>query len=570
MSPEPLSAVSLPAESPRAAWRASWLFGLGVFVRTCFWLATPDRSLPNSIAYEGDAPKWLQFLTQPEGEIQLALPLHPPGMNWLLPWLTDGVSYGFARTVLVVLGALIAPLLYLVLRRCVAERVALLAGGICAVSSSLVVLGSGLHSDIPYLVLFLIGLLPLAVMRERQSLWASIGFGVTQALACLLRVDHLAFVGLTLLWLAMRAGSPGRVGAVVAMAAMGLVFLPWQMHAAKLVHDANAYGFPGRPAAPLPLANALPWDDDALLVVRQTPAFARTVTFAFVNNTIAIRGGKRVTLADLSVLDEAYGYRPEPLSTPFLAMYGPLNFCLANYETSDGTFSRAAFDHRPPLVGGVARYSPMIQVCLEPNGPVRWDYPPHLEIINHGYRIGLARMWANPGRTAWLIGQKLLIAWRGCATGIGSYALPLGMSGVREPVDMVVAEHGLATTWRILLLGLSMVGLWCLRASPVAAAVPLLGFVVAKLLAVVLFFGYARLGALCVPSLALLWAMALDRLLLQRLAQTLRTRLWWAVVLAIVLVEGARCVAGESPKMLRDGPAMGPVIGRNERVFVNY
>src|SRR5690606_10194962 len=97
--------------------RALSLFALGTLIRTCFWLATPDRSLPNSIGYEGDAPKWLQFLTQPEGEIQLALPLHPPGMNWLMPWLTDGVSYGFGRTVMVLLGALVAPLLYLLLRR---------------------------------------------------------------------------------------------------------------------------------------------------------------------------------------------------------------------------------------------------------------------------------------------------------------------------------------------------------------------------------------------------------------------------------------------------------------------
>src|SRR5690606_26545338 len=112
-----------------------------------------------------------------EGEIQLALPLHPPGMNWLMPWLTDGVSYGFGRTVMVLLGALVAPLLYLLLRRGFSERVALLAGGICAVSSGLVVLGSGLHSDIPYLVLFLLGLFPLQVMQQRVSLVAAVLFG---------------------------------------------------------------------------------------------------------------------------------------------------------------------------------------------------------------------------------------------------------------------------------------------------------------------------------------------------------------------------------------------------------
>lgn len=548
--------------------RALILFALGALIRVCFWLATPDRELPNSIAYEGDAPKWLQFLTHPEGEIQLALPLHPPGMNWLMPWLTDGASFGFGRAVMVVLGALVAPLLYLLLRRGSTERVAILAGGLCAISSGLVVLGSGLHSDIPYLVLFLVGLFPLDVLRSRASWLAALWFGCSQALACLLRVDHLAFVGLALSWLALRCGRHGRFGALLAAATMMMVFAPWQVHAAGMVARANSQGFPGHPCAPLPMPNALPWDHDALEVVQQSPAFARTVTFAFVNNTIAQRGGKRVTLADLSVLDDAYGYRPEPLSTPFLVMYGPLNFCLANYENSDGTFSRLALDHRPPLLGGVERYAVMIQICLQPNGPMRWDYPPHLEIINHGYRIGLTRWLADPGWALQLMGQKLLLAWRGTASGLGSYALPLGMSGVREPVDITVANHGVATAWRILLLGLAVVGLWGARSS--VAVVPLMLFVASKLLAVVLFFGYARMGALCIPAMALLWAIACDRLLLARMSAAWCRRLLWTGIVAVVLLEGVRCVASESPKMLRDGPALGPIIGRNERVMVNY
>jgi len=210
----------------------------------------------------------------------------------------------------------------------------------------------------------------------------------------------------------------------------------------------------------------------------------------------------------------------------------------------------------------------MIKVCLEPNGPLRWDYPPHLEIINNGYRIGLERWLSDPGHALWLMGQKLMLAWRGSATGVGSYAMPFGMSGVREAVDMTVATNGIATVWRGLLLLLGLCGLWWLRT--VRPAVPLLLFVVAKVLAIVLFFGYARLGAMCIPSLALLWAVALERLLLRRLSATWCRRLLWVSLAAIVLVEGVRCFAAESPKMLRDGPALGPVVGRNERVLVNY
>lgn len=548
--------------------RALSLFALAAVVRLCFWLATPDRGLPNSIAYEGDTPKWLSFLSEPGTNIQLALPMHPPGMIWLTPWLTDGTTFGFARIVIVVLGALLAPLLYLLLRRGFSERVALVAGLLCAVSSSLILIGSGIHSDVPYLVLFLLGLFPYAAMRQGKSYGAAVWFGLTQALACFVRVDHLAFVVFALLWLAIRSRPHGRGVALAALATIVLVFLPWQAHAADLVARANASGFPGQAPESLPLANSLEWDEDAVIAVRNMPAFAHMATFAFVNNTVKLRGGARVRMADLSILDEAFGSRPEALPTPLIAMYGPMNFALANYEGHAGGFSRAALDHRPPLVGGLERYSSMIQVCLEPNGPLRFNYPPHNEILNHGYRMGLERWLADPGWALALMANKVQISWRGVAMGIGSYSAPLGLSGVREAVDITVATGWLATTWRVLLLVLAAVGLWLARSA--AAVVPHLLFVGSKLLAVVLFFGYARLGALCVPSFALLWALAIDRLLLARLSEITRKRLLWGVVVGVVLVEGVRCFAGESPKMTPDGMPSGPVVGRDERVFVNY
>lgn len=548
--------------------RAVFLFVLGALVRLSFWLATADRSLPNTIAYEGDTPKWLSFLSSPETNPQLALPMHPPGMVWLTPVLTDGESFVLARSVMLVLGAMVAPLLYLLLRRGVSERIALAAGLICSVSSSLIVIGSGVHSGVPYLVLFLLGLFPFEAMRRRRSYGAAIAFGLLQALACFFRVDHLAFLVLALLWLAIRTKPHGWGCAFASLTTVALVFLPWQGHANDLVHKVNTQGFPGRAPKSLPLANALPWNEDALATVRNMPAFAREATFGFINNTIALRGGKRVTIGDLGVLDDAYGYRPEPMSSSLLSMYGPLNFALANYPGQAGGFSRVAFDHRPPLKGGVEIYSPMIRVCLEPNGPTRFDYPPHLELINDGYRIGLDRLMADPGWAASLFANKLMMAWAGVASGFGGYNAPLGMSGVREAVDITVPVGWFADVWRLALLILAGVGMWTLRTT--CGVVPLALFVVAKVVAVVLFFGYARMGALCVPAFALLWAAAIDRLLLARLGEGAVAKLTKAFVVVVVLLEGVRCFAGESPKMLIDEPPLGPIVGRNQRVLVAY
>ena len=548
--------------------RALSLFALAALVRMCFWLATPDRALPNSIAYEGDTPKWLSFLVDPATNVQLALPMHPPGMIWLTPWLTDGEAFGVARFAMALLGSLLAPMLYLFLRRGFSERVALLAGLICAVSSSLVVVGSGLHSEVPYLVMFALGLFPYDAMRRRQSYGAAVWFGLTQGLACFLRVDHLAFVVLALAWLAIRSRPHGRGGALVAAATIVIVFLPWQGQASALVARANTVGFPGQEPESLPLANSLEWDEDALVAVRNMPAFSQVATFAFVNNTVKLRGGKRVMMVDLEILDGAFGSRPEALSTPLLALYGPMNFALANYPEGSGGFSREALDHRPPLVDGLQNYSSMIQVCLQPNAPLMLSYPPHNEILNHGYRLGLDRWWADPGWALSLMASKAAIAWRGAAMGVGSYNAPHGMSGVREAVDITVPLGWLATTWRVVLLVLALAGLWFARSA--SAVAPLLLFAASKLVAVLLFFGYARFGAMCVPSLAILWSVAIDRILLARLSEATINRLLWAFVVGVVCLEGVRCVAGELPKMTPDGVPSGPVIGRDERVFVNY
>lgn len=549
--------------------RALLLFVVALVVRASFWLATPDRNLSNAPVYEGDAPKWLAFLLRPEGEIQLELPFHPPGMIWLTGWLTDGESFWFARLVMVLLGALLAPLLYLAVRRSFDECVALLAGGLVALASGLVMLSSGLHSETPYLFLFALGLLPLHRLSERENAgphaWPALAFGATQAVACYFRVDHLAFVALVLGWLLVRHRRRALLDVAMVVGALAVVLAPWQLHANDMVNRANEQGFAGRAPLALPMPGALPWSEDALAAVRAVPAFARNATFGFVNGTVAHRGGRRVELVDLEILDQAYGYRPGPLATPLIAMYGPMNFALANYEASGGGFTREAFDHRPPLVGGIDAYPPGLRGMLQPNLALSFDYPPHLELINHGYRVALSRMQDQPGQALSLMMRKLQVAWRGAATGFGSYAVPLGMSGVREPVDIAVAQGWLPGSWRTMLAFLALVGLWYARKSP--AIWPFVGFVAAKVITVALFFGYARFGAMCVPALALFWAVGAHQLWLSRLSGSSRMRLAWSVLTLVLVIELVRAVTVAAPEVEVAGPV---VTGRNQAAFVRY
>jgi hypothetical protein len=225
---------------------------------------------------------------------------------------------------------------------------------------------------------------------------------------------------------------------------------------------------------------------------------------------VRTRGGAAVTRDDLRIVAEAYGCQPERLHTPLLALYGPLNFFLANSnesEAEDGGFTRAALDRRPPFAGGLARYPNGILNVLPQE--LSLGYPPHLDAVNHGYAKGLAWIASHPSDALSLLASKLMHAWRGAASGIGIHNFPMGRDGTRMPVDAVTSDSLLSTAWRALLFALAAIGARGLRRDEGATQTFLV--IATRFLLAIPFFGYARLGALAIPALAVLWAAALQK-----------------------------------------------------------
>lgn len=480
------------------------LFATSLVVRAVHWLASPQQREPFEASYQGDAPYWQQLANGTAG-LESLLPFRPPAMGWFARAMWDGGADAFVpRAVMVVLGALVAPLLYLALRRSFAPRIALLAAWICALSNALIVLGSGVHGEIPYLLLFVATLPDFERLRQSNAPLAAVRWSLLHALACLFRADHLLCVVVSLLWLAWTSRMTRARDLGIAIATFTLALLPWQLHVGQRIADFNS-GAIGAPAPRLPLPSSLPWDEEALAAVRALPPFAQLATAGFVGDTVRVRGGTRVSTADLGILDEAYGYGPEPVHTPLLALYGPLNFFLANCTESGGGFTRAALDRTPPLHGGPGRYPPgLLQVLPR---ELELSYPPHLLAVNHGYRLGLTWWIDHPADGLALVVHKLTLSWRGAAAGFGLGNLPLARSGIREPVDLVVADGFFAAIWRAALLVLAGLGAFRLRREPAIAALAI--WLATKLVIIAAFFGYARLGALCIPTLAVLWSAAL-------------------------------------------------------------
>jgi hypothetical protein len=547
----------------------SWLATAGLFLvawlaRILFLRAAPDASWPHSIAYKGDALLWLDHARCLDAGIpfEFSLPLRPPGTAYLLSWLWDGTAEGIARLKLVwtAMGAATVALLHRTWLASFGPRVAGLAAGAAALSGGLMIVSGSLNNETPYLLAATAAVAlthPLACRPRPLSLalWA-----LAHAIACLIRVEHGLFFALSLAFLMVAwrtLALPERMKALgTASLVFALALLPWQMHAISRTAAFNRGDLGQSQAAQASIerieqrTRALTWDRAAVARREELPAFTRRSAAAFVAATLQHRGEAHVRAEDFEILAEAFGSLPRPLRPPlFVASYGGLNFYLANHDGAQGGFQRGPLDAPPPLEGGSARYPPDLIAGLPPPS-LAFEYPPHLQAFNEGYRLGLKWIAASPGDFLKLLARKLAIFWSGATPTFTGFGLPLGMSGPRRPVDVVVPEtDALASIWRVGFAVCCILGIW--SALPRREAIPWLLFLFSKGAVAAAFFGYARAGVVVQPALMLFAAIALQR--------------WWparrwlgtAILLGALALEAARCARGARVEM--DGKRVGAV-----------
>ena len=568
-----------PAAAPApAAWRrpeailGALVFAAAFAARVLFIRALPDRAWPHGVFFKGDAGLWVEYARAllAGHPFELDLPIHPPGTAYLIAALWDGRDAGIGglKVFWALLGAVLVLLVYVAAVRSFGLVVAAVAAAGCTASTGLLVLSGSLDSETPYLVLAVASLALFEDLRDRPRLTVVAVWAALNGLACLFRVEHALFYALflgvlALLWRRAGTGASGVVkGAAVSMLCVALPLAPWHATAWSSIRRFNTEPLADDPTQLVVRRVAeslawMPWEDGARAERDRLPAFARDAASAFVAATVLHRGGGQVRADDLRILDEAFGYRPRPLGrAPFVSIYGPLNFALANHPRSPGGFSRAALEDPPPLTEQPGRYPPALVQGLPPPD-LSFVYPPHVRLVNDGYAVGW--QWLRARGAAGALahgGRKLRLFWSGAALGFTGFDLPLGLPRLRRAVDLAVPDPGwLGAAWSAVLLIACGLGVAAGRGQ--VAVLPWLLFLLSKVAVTVAFFGYARQGAAVFPVLALLAALAAARWIawLSRWAPGRIVRAASLVLLTAVAAEAARAL--HPPSLTVDGRALG-------------
>jgi hypothetical protein len=221
---------------------------------------------------------------------------------------------------------------------------------------------------------------------------------------------------------------------------------------------------------------------------------------------------------------------PLPRFAP-VTSYGPFNFAMANHPDADGGPNR---DH------------PMLDECNQETderlsaGDLDLECPAVYDLYVHGYTIGALWMLNHPGAAIALMARKIEYTIGFLSDGYFVDDIGPGVDGTRRRVDLVdPAEQWLAPIHLVLLVaGVAL--LWRRRVAIGLLAAPLL----ALLGAVLLFYGYVRLGAAYLPVVWILEGTAiaagLRRFVTKRPVTARTVGIVMAALLLLLGVEAAR------------------------------
>jgi len=271
---------------------------------------------------------------------------------------------------------------------------------------------------------------------------------------------------------------------------------------------------------------------------RRAPVAVFLVTFAAALVPTTVWHWRTLSAFNTSHVGRVAG--PLPVFAP-VTSYGPFNFAMANHEDADGGPNR---DH------------PLLDACSGETdarlsaGELDLACPQVYDLYVHGYRFGAAWLIDNPGRAWSLMGRKIAYTIGFLGHGYFIDDVGAGVTGTRRRVDLVDSDATALIPIHLLLVAAGLYGLWRRPLALWTLAAPL----AALAGAVLLFYGYVRLGVAYLPPIWILEGAGIA-VLLRRLGLSVRPRtaiLATVIALAVALTYERAHLDAARP-LVRDG-----------------
>ena len=252
--------VSISISETNSKNKKNYLIILFIFLFSFLWrllfiYSNIDKRFPFSVFYYGDSIKYHDYaMAILNGQLfDNGFPYHPPFLAWVIAAIYtiigvpqkmgySGVPY---KIIYSIFNSIANVALYYLALNFVKRYIAIIICIIFAMSFGMFILSSTPNNENIYIIILLISVLLIVKNLPLNSVKASIGIGITNALAALTRAEHIFLFPVFLIYILIN-GKSSEYKKCLKYCAYALLFflltlMPWLIRNYKIINNFNLH-----------------------------------------------------------------------------------------------------------------------------------------------------------------------------------------------------------------------------------------------------------------------------------------------------------------------------------------
>lgn len=252
--------VSISISETNSKNKRNYLIILFIFLFSFLWrllfiYSNIDKRFPFSVFYYGDSIKYHDYaMAILNGQLfDNGFPYHPPFLAWVMAGIYfiigipekmgySGVPY---KIIYSIFNSIANVALYYLALNFVKRYIAIIICIIFAMSFGMFILSSTPNNENIYIIILLISVLLIVKNLQLNSVRASIGIGITNAIGALTRAEHLFLFPLFIIYILINAKRTDFKKSLkycsYALLFFLLTLLPWSVRNYRIINNFNLY-----------------------------------------------------------------------------------------------------------------------------------------------------------------------------------------------------------------------------------------------------------------------------------------------------------------------------------------